>query len=99
MWWLTTKESVSASIDNNQCEIIIMLAWTSFKCFSMFRKLDDGDGDDKFIQRKLKCKSQKLIMSQEGSTEHSLTVLFWRDFKGLLSFLIQKTPTPVGHHP
>jgi len=54
----------------------------------MFRKLDDADGDDKFIQCKLKWKSHELITSPEGSTEHSLTVLFWRDFKGLLSFLI-----------
>lgn len=78
MWWLTTEESVRASTDNNQCEIIIVLVWTRFKYFPMFRKLDDGD--DKFIQCKLKWKSHDLIVSEEGSTEHSLTVLFWRDF-------------------
>lgn len=36
----------------------------------------------------------ELIMSQKGSAEHSLIVLFWRDFKGLISFLIQQTATP-----
>jgi len=93
MWWLTTEESVSTSIDNTQCELIIMLAWTSFKCFFMFRKLDDGD--DKFIQSKLKWKSHKLIMSQKGT----LTVPLWRGFKDLISFLIQKTAAPVEQHP
>lgn len=41
-------------------------------------------------------------MSQEGSTEHNLTVLFWWDFKKEISeihFLIQKSATPVEHHP
>lgn len=45
----------------------------------MFRKLDEGD--DKFIHSKLKWKSCKLIMSQEGSTGHSLAVLFWWEFR------------------
>lgn len=52
---------------------------TSFKCSSMFRKLDESD--DKFIHSKLKRKSCKLIMSQEGSTGHSLAVLFWWEFR------------------
>lgn len=89
MWWLTTKESVSTSIDNTQCELIIMLAWTSFKCFFMFRKMDDGD--DKFIQSKLKWRSHELITSQKAS----LTVPLWRDFKDLISFLTQKTATSI----
>jgi len=59
----------------------------------MFRKLDDGD--DKFIQSKLKWKSHKLIMSQKGT----LTVPLWRGFKDLISFLIQKTAAPVEQHP